>query len=120
MGRTGGYVATVVLGGVLATAALAQRSERLAPAPEAPATRWEYATLRFKFLSGKWEWLSGDKSLTAAKEDLYRSLGGTHPPQGREVSYIDVANQANTQGWEVLTLIERDTGTEIVFKRAVR
>jgi hypothetical protein len=120
MGRTGGYVATAVLGGILATAALAQRAERVAPVTEAQATRWEYATLRFKFLSGKWEWLSGDKSLTAAKEELYRSLGGTHAPQGRDVSYIDVANQASAQGWEMLTLIERDTGTEIVFKRAVR
>ena len=36
------------------------------------------------------------------------------------MSYIDVANQANAQGGEMLTLIERDTGTEIVFKRAMR
>jgi hypothetical protein len=118
MKRAAGLIVVSALGGVLATAAVAQRSERPgAPVAAQPATRWEYATLRFNFLSQKWEWLSADRHLLAEKAELHRTLGGTPRPDGREISYIDVANQAGAHGWEILTLHERDQGTEIVFKR---
>ena len=122
MNRWSACVATAVLGGFLATAAVAQRSERavaVAPAPHG-AARWEYATLRFKLMSGKWEWLSAQEAMVAEKLDLLRALGGTHRPDARDVSYIDIANAVGAQGWEVHTLIERDTGTEMLFKRPVR
>ena len=122
MNRVAACVVTAVVGSCLATAAVAQRSERAVAAAAAPAaaTRWEYATLRFKLLSGKWEWLSAEMAMTAEKTELVRALGGTHRPDGRDVSYIDIANAAGAQGWEVHTLIERDTGTEMLFKRPVR
>ena len=122
MGRAAGYVATLALGGLVAAAVVGQRLEpAVAAAPaERTATRWEYATLRFKFLSGKWEWLAADQTLVAEKSEVHRMLGGTPRPDGREISYIDVANQAGAHGWEILTLHERDTGTEILFKRTAR
>lgn len=122
MKRVSGWVVAAVLGSFLATAAVTQRSDRVAVAAPAPhaAVRWEYATLRFKFLAQKWEWLSAQHAMVAEKQELLRAFGGTQPADGREVSYIDVANAAGTHGWEIHTLIERDTGTEILFKRAAR
>lgn len=121
MNRISACVVTAVVAGSIVTAAVAQRPERAVGAPvHAQAVQWEYATLRFKLLSGKWEWLSAQQAMVAEKQELLRILGGTHRPDGRDVSYIDIANAAGSQGWEVHTLIERDTGTEILFKRAVR
>ena len=120
MNRVSACVVTALVGGCIATAAVAQRSERAAAPAHAAVTRWEYATLRFKFLAQKWEWLSGQQTMVAEKQELLRAFGGTNPADGREVSYIDVANAAGAHGWEIHTLIERDTGTEILFKRPVR
>jgi hypothetical protein len=64
--------------------------------------------------------LSGEQQVTPEKIEVYRALGGANRQDNREISYIDVANQAAAHGWEMLTIHYRDIGSEIVFKRPVR
>ena len=82
--------------------------------------RWEYAALRFNLLQGgKWDWISPTENVTDEKHRIHRALGG----QGRTpggVSYVDIATQAGQQGWEVISVLERERGTEVWFKRPAR
>ena len=101
---------------------LAQRAPQAgaAPAHVAPPARWEYALLRFNLLEGgKWDWITPTENTTEEKYAIFRSLGGTGRSQG--LSYIDIANQAGQQGWEVIACRERESrGTELWLKGAVR
>ena len=124
MNRVAGYVLVAVVA-VMAAVTLAQRAPQAqaAPAMAAPAAdwgrRWEYAALKFNLMKERWDWTSPTENLSDDKLLIYRALGG----QGRTpggVSYVDVATQAGQQGWEVISVLQRDTGTEVWFKRPVR
>ena len=89
-------------------------------APGDNGRRWEYAALRFNLLQGgKWDWISPTENMTEEKHRIFQALGG----QGRTtggISYVDIATQAGQQGWEVVTVLERERGTEVWFKRPAR
>jgi hypothetical protein len=122
MNRVAGYVLVAVVA-VLAAVTLVQRppQAQAAPAPvqEVWGRRWEYALLRYNLLKERWDWMSPTENYSDDKLRIYRALGG----QGRTpggVSYVDIATQAGQQGWEVTSVLQRDTGTEVWFKRPVR
>ena len=81
--------------------------------------RWEYATLRFDIVRGDWVWHSPEGVKRGDKRQLYREMGG-YGRRDNEVSYVDISTQAGQYGWEITTVLEREKGTEIWFKRPVR
>jgi hypothetical protein len=119
MNRVVGFVLVAAVA-VLSAVTLAQRTPQAPPAPAAEwGRRWEYASLRFNLMKEKWDWTSPSENLSDDKLRIYRALGG----QGRTpggVSYVDIATQAGQQSWEVISVLQRDTGTEVWFKRPVR
>src|SRR4051794_28564106 len=123
MNRVAGYVLVVIVA-VLAAVTLSQRVPQASAAPGAVQAgdwgrRWEYASLRFNLMKERWDWSSPTENYSDDKLKIFRALGG----QGRTpggVSYVDIATQAGQQGWEVISVLQRDTGTEVWFKRPVR
>ena len=128
-----GAVALVVLVAMQRDAAAQQRTdvyrgqERHAPttpsAPPgavAPPQRWEYAVLRFEIVNARWAWIDPENTRTGDKARIYKDLGGYGRAGRGEISYVDIANQAGTMGWELTSVLEREKGTEIWFKRALR
>jgi hypothetical protein len=119
MNRVAGFVLVAAVA-VLAAVTLSQRVPQAAAAPAADwGRRWEYASLRFNMMKDRWDWSSPSENLSDDKLRIFRALGG----QGRTpggVSYVDIATQAGQQGWEVISVNQRDTGTEVWFKRPVR
>ena len=92
------------------------------PTPTAPPPPpcWEYAVLRFDIVNGGWVWMDREATRAGDKGRIYRELGGGGRPHGGETSYVDIANQAGTLGWELASVLEREKGTEIWFKRMTR
>ena len=122
MNRVAGYVLIVAVA-VLAAFTLTQRVPQASAAPGPAAAelgrRWEYASMRFNLLKERWDWISPTENYSDEKLKIFRALGG----QGRTpggVSYVDIATQAGQQNWEVVSVLERETGTEIWFKRPAR
>ena len=100
-------------------------SERHAPTtpsvpPAAAPQRWEYAVLRFEIVNARWAWIDPENTRTGDKARIYKELGGYGRPGRGETSYVDIANHAGTLGWELASVLEREKGTEIWFKRALR
>ena len=128
-------VAAVLVG--LATAAVAQRvgverygpdrygperpvygeNRHYVPASEPPA-RWEYATLSFHIVRETWAWKTANERIQGNKGQLLRALGGQ--ARHNDVSYVDISTHMGLSGWEIVAVLERDTGTEVWFKRPVR
>ena len=127
-----GALALVVLVVVQRDAAAQQRGpdvyrgpQRHAPTtpsmpPAALPQRWEYAVLRFEIVNARWAWIDPENTRTGDKARIYKELGGYGRPGRGETSYVDIANQAGTLGWELTSVLEREKGTEIWFKRALR
>ena len=90
-------------------------------APVAPALpRWQYAVLRFEIVNGNWAWVTPDEVKRGDKKRLFRELGGYGRPGDHDISYVDIASQVGLNGWELTTVLEREKGTEIWFKRPLR
>ena len=87
-------------------------------APALP--RWQYAVLRYEIVNGNWAWITPDEVKRGDKKRLFRDLGGYGRPGDHDISYVDIASQAGLYGWELTTVLEREKGTEIWFKRPVR
>lgn len=85
-----------------------------------PPPRWEYATLRFDIVKGDWVWTTQTDVKRGDKRKLLKELGGYGQRGDHDVSYVDIASQAGLYGWELSTVLEREKGTEIWFKRPVR
>ena len=90
------------------------------PPPAVPPQRWEYAVLRFEIVNARWAWIDPENTRTGDKARIYKDLGGYGRAGRGEISYVDIANQAGTMGWELTSVLEREKGTEIWFKRALR
>ena len=143
LSRRGGYavavvVAALAVGVLLARDAAAQRATQYGgPGPGAsdrdgygngpghgssvPALpRWQYAVLRYEIVNGNWAWITPEEVKRGDKKRLFRELGGYGRPGDHDVSYVDIASQAGLYGWELTTVLEREKGTEIWFKRPVR
>ena len=143
-GRQGGIAAAAVVAAVLA-GVLCQRAaaaQRATPYPSqgpghppgqnhggghghgpaaAALPRWQYAVLRFEVVNGNWAWVTPDEVKRGDKKRLFKELGGYGGrPGDHDISYVDVASQAGLHGWELATVLEREKGTEIWFKRPVR
>ena len=112
------YVVAAALAALLVGMLVQRDAQAQRHAPAAPP-RWEYATLRFEFLKDSWAWNAPDGVKRGSKHKLYRDLGGVGRSED-QVSYVDVANQAGSQSWEVAHVLEREDGTEIWFRRPVR
>ena len=91
-----------------------------APPSPVPPQRWEYAVLRFEIVNARWAWIDPENTRTGDKARIYKDLGGYGRAGRGETSYVDIANQAGTLGWELNSVLEREKGTEIWFKRALR
>jgi hypothetical protein len=119
MNRVLGYFLIVVIV-VLAGVTLSQRPPQASAAPAADwGRRWEYASLRYNLMKERWDWNSPTENYSDDKLRLFRALGG----QGRTpggVSYVDIATQAGLQGWELVSVLQRDSGTEVWFKRPAK
>ena len=139
LGQRGGYVlvaaiAALAVGMLLQRDAAAQRAAQYGgpgptPAhgghhshgPSAPGLpRWQYAVLRFEIVNGNWAWITPDEVKRGDKRRLFKELGGYGRPGDHDISYVDIASQAGLYGWEITTVLEREKGTEIWFKRPVR
>lgn len=141
--QRGGYVvaavvAALAIGALLQRDAAAQRAAQYGgpgpgPSPShgggyghghgsaAPALpRWQYAVLRFEIVNGNWAWITPDEVKRGDKKRLFRELGGYGRPGDHDISYVDIASQAGLHGWELTTVLEREKGTEIWFKRPLR
>jgi hypothetical protein len=90
-----------------------------APAP-AGVPRWECATLRYDLASGNWVWTSQEDYFRGDKQRLFRDLGGYGRQMDHEITIVDVATQAGLYGWELTTVLDREKGTEMWFKRPIR
>ena len=119
MGRVTGYV---VAAAVAAAAFLMflQRAPEAQAAPAEHARRWEYASLSYRLVETKWLWRSPTENWGGDKEELFRKLGGQPRQPVGEVWYGEIVNLAGQQGWEVVTVLDRDQGTQVWFKRPVR
>jgi hypothetical protein len=119
MGRRTGYIfaAAVV---ALAFFTLMQRAPEAQAAPMESARRWEYASLRYRLVETKWIWRSPTENWGGEKEELYRKLGGASRQAPGEIWYGEIVNLAGQQGWEMVTVLDRDQGTEVWFKRPAR
>jgi hypothetical protein len=117
----------------LATAAIAQRvGDARVYGPERPVygenrhylpgrdpvVRWEYATLSFHIVRDTWAWKTATERIHGNKSQILRALGGH--PRNNDVSYVDISAQVGGDGWEICSVLERDTGTEVWFKRPCR
>jgi hypothetical protein len=118
--------AALVVGVLLQREAAAQRAPQPQPAqsrfPASAFPRFEYATLRYDMPSDRWTWTTPDDVKRGDKRRLFREMDGSFKSgdRDREVSYIELATQAGLFGWELTTVVEREKGTEIWFKRPVR
>jgi hypothetical protein len=125
-------VAAALLAGVAVQRnASAQRApeRHLAPVPP-PVTssqpRFEYATLRFDASNDRWFWITPDEIKRGDKQRLFREMNGyarsgdRDRDRDRDINYVDLATQAGLYGWELTTVVDRDKGIEIWFKRPAR
>ena len=122
MNRAPRYVIAVAVVVVVAVTLFGvfYRGSEAQAAPFDAGRRWEYAALRFNLLQGgKWDWISPTENMTEEKHRIFRALGGQGRTSGG-ISYVDIATQAGQQGWEVITVLERERGTEVWFKRPAR
>ena len=119
-----GRVISYVLPAAVVALALVMFFQRAPQAQAAPADhgarRWEYASLRYRLVETKWLWRSPTENWLGEKDELYRKLGGQQRQGGGDLWYGEIVNLAGQQGWEVLTVLERDQGTEVWFKRPAR
>ena len=139
LSQRGGYVVAAVVAALAVGVLLARdaAAQRAAPyggpgphdvgtaghghRPAAPALpRWQYAVLRYEIVNGNWAWITPDEVKRGDKKRLFRELGGYGRPGDHDISYVDIASQAGLYGWELTTVLEREKGTEIWFKRPVR
>ena len=116
----------------LATAALAQRVgvERFGPERPSygenrhyipgngPVPRWEYGTLSFHIVRESWAWRTANERIQGNKSQILRALGGHS--RHNDVSYVDISSHLGQDGWEICAVLDRDTGTEVWFKRPAR
>ena len=121
-------VAAALLAGVAlqrnASAQRAPHEQHMAPMPPMtpPGPRWEYATLRYDLPSERWFWTTPDEIKRGDKQRLFKEMNGYGKPgdRDRDINYVDLATQAGLYGWELTTVLDREKGTEIWFKRALR
>ena len=122
MSRIARYASYVLPAAVVALAVVMffQRTPQAQAAPAEHARRWEYASLRYRLVETKWIWRSPTENWGGEKDELYRKLGGLPRQTPGDVWYGEIVNLAGQQGWEVITVLDRDQGTEVWFKRPVR
>jgi hypothetical protein len=100
----------------------------MAPMPVGTTSqpRFEYATLRLDAANERWFWTTPDEIKRGDKQRLFREMNGYVKPgdrdrdRDRDITYVDLATQAGLYGWELTTVVDREKGIEIWFKRPVR